>query len=43
MTKSKMKTVQIIGGIAVFIFIVVVPSVLGIMKFFDYKKKKKQQ
>ena len=40
MTKSKMKTVQFIGGIAVFIFIVVVPAVLGIMKFLDYKKKK---
>lgn len=40
MAKSKMKTVEIIGGIAVFIFIVVVPVVLGIMKFLDYKKKK---
>lgn len=43
MTKSKMKTVQIIGGITVFIFIVIVPAVLGIMKFLDYKKKRKQQ
>lgn len=40
MTKSKMKTVQIIGGIAVFVFIVVVPVVIGIMKFLDCKKKK---
>lgn len=40
MEKSKMKTVQIIGGITAFILIVVLPAVLGIMKFFDYKKKK---
>lgn len=39
MAKSKMKTVQIIGGITAFILIVVLPAVLGIMKFFDYKKK----
>lgn len=40
MAKSKMKTVQIICGITAFILIVVLPAVLGIMKFFDYKKKK---
>ena len=40
MTKSKMKTVKIIGGITAFILIVVLPAVLGIMKFSDYKKKK---
>lgn len=40
MAKSKMKTVQIIGGITAFILIVVLPAVLGIMKFFDYKKKR---
>lgn len=38
MTKSKMKTVKIIGGITAFILIVVLPAVLGIMKFSDYKK-----
>lgn len=40
MAKSKMKTVKIIGGITAFILIVVLPAVLGIMKFSDYKKKK---
>lgn len=40
MAKSKMKTVKIIGGITAFILIVVLPAVLGIMKFLDYKKKK---
>lgn len=40
MAKSKMETVKIIGGITAFILIVVLPAVLGIMKFSDYKKKK---
>ncbi len=43
MEKSKMKTVEIISGIAVFIFILVVPVVLGIMKFLDYRKAEKNK
>ena len=42
MEKSKIKTVEIIGGIVVFIFIVVVPVVLGTIKFLDYKNAKEK-
>ena len=42
MEKSKIKTVEIIGSIVVFIFIVVVPVVLGTIKFLDYKNAKEK-
>lgn len=40
MVKLKMKKVEVIGGIAIFIFVVVMPIVLGIIKFLDHRNTK---